>query len=69
MWGQIEDLEEGTVKGNQIFLDKPISRLNVLIKADLQKRADGIIGVKRQAAAIRSKDKEQIKQKFFLPKG
>jgi hypothetical protein len=69
MWGEIEDLEKGAVKGDQIFVYKPVSRLNVFIKADLQKRADGIIGVKRKAVAVRGKDKEEVQKDFYLRKG
>jgi hypothetical protein len=49
---QIQHLKQGTVKGNQIFPDQAVSGLNILIKADLKKGANGVIGVKGQTKAI-----------------
>jgi hypothetical protein len=41
--GQIQHLEQGAVKGDEIFADQAVSGLDILIKADLKKGANGVI--------------------------
>ena len=64
--GQIEHLEEGPIKSDQIFLDEGISGPDVIVHRKLEQGADGIIGVEGQAMAVRDQDEEKVQQQLFL---
>jgi hypothetical protein len=40
LFGQIQNLKQGAVKGDEIFSDQAVSGLDILIKADLKKGAN-----------------------------
>jgi hypothetical protein len=64
--GQIEDLKEGPVKGNQIFLYKAVSGSDVFIDPQPEQAAYGVIGIIGQTVAVWDKTKEEVEKKFFL---
>ena len=66
---QLEYLKEGAIKGDQVFLDKAVPGGKVFIDAELQQRADGIIGVKGKPIAIRDKHEEEVHKELLLIQG
>jgi hypothetical protein len=65
-YGQIEHLEEGPIKSDQIFLDEGISGPDVIVHRKLKQGADGIIGVEGQTMAVRDQDQEKVQHQFLL---
>ena len=59
---QIEDLEEGPIRGDQILFDEAVSGFDVIVNGQLEVGTDRIIGVIGKAIAIRNQDKEDVKE-------
>jgi hypothetical protein len=69
LFGQIQNLKQVVVKSDEIFADQAVSGLNVLIKTDLEKTANRVVGVEGQAIAIRGQHKEEIQKDFYWIQG
>jgi len=54
------------LRSDQILTDKAGSGLDVIVDAEPQKSADGIVGVAGKSMAVRGQNKEQIEQELFL---
>jgi len=49
---QIQDLKQGPVKGDQIFVDKAVSSFYIVLHTELEMGADQVIGIEREAVTI-----------------
>jgi hypothetical protein len=63
---QGKNLEEGTVKGKEIFVDQAVPGQDVLINADSQQGTDLVVGIKGKSLSISDQDKENVQQKFMM---
>jgi hypothetical protein len=67
--GQIEHLEEGSIKSDQILLDEGISGPEVIVHRKLEQGTNGIVGVKGQTLAVGDQNEEKVQEQLFLIEG
>src|SRR3990170_781141 len=67
--GQIEHLEEGPIKSDQVFIYEGISGSDVIVHRKLEQGTNGIIGVEGQTLAVGDQDKEKGQKELFLIEG
>ena len=63
---QREYLKATTIKSDEIFVDQPVARLNVLIDPKKQQRANRIITIKTHPFAVTDQDQKKIQQQLIL---
>lgn len=67
--GQIEDLEQGPIKSDQILLDESISSPDVIVHRKLEQGTNGIIGVEGQTVTVGDQNEKKVQQQLSLIEG
>ena len=67
--GKGKNLENPSVKADQILFHETISGLDILVQRQLKKRTDHVITVIRKTVSVRCQNQQQVQQYLFLIQG
>jgi hypothetical protein len=63
--GQGQHLKLPAIKGNEFFLDEPVSGFDVVINGKLQKLADAVVAIEAQSVTVGSQHQKEIQQSLL----
>jgi hypothetical protein len=68
-YGQIEHLEQGSIRSDQVFFYEGISGHDVIVYRKLEQGTDAVVRVEGQTLAVGNQDQEKVQEHLFLLEG
>ncbi len=62
--GQLEDLKSCSIKSDEIFVDEPISSLDIIVRKQLEHVADAFVAPVADSLSVSSEDEKKVKRAF-----